>query len=69
MMWYKISVISVNDKIICDKVTGISIVFLLSTFVREKNVAFKIEVSENNDVIFFPFKFMDSLNSIHGSKG
>lgn len=65
MWWYKISVISVDDK----GTYGIGIVFLLPTFVMGENAAFQGAVSEHKDVILLPFKFMNSLNSISGHKG
>lgn len=49
------------------KVTGPinNIVIDCLYFICKGNAYFQLEVGDNNDVPFFPFKFPDLLNSIH----
>ena len=35
----------------------------------EGNGEFQLDSNENNDVIFFPLKFTDTLNSVYGWNG
>lgn len=41
-----------------------TLVYLLPTFIIEENLKYHLEVSEIEDLISFPCKFKDSMNSL-----
>lgn len=65
MLLYK-SVIFIGDNISTTAKVNCS---LMHTFILERNAKFQLGISVNDNVIFFPSKFTDLINTIYEPNG